>query len=178
MTTTAPEMNAAHKAWATRRARAAAAALMTSVAAMPAPAPVEAKPAGVHNVHTSADLVGIGAVSPVIFRGTQAVTDCQLVEISVDDSAVGSGRRLFVVLEEGDKMVRLFSPAKLVTITVDRKYFDKYGYWPARGVKRSRVAEIIRRNIALADKINAAKLEDAVSDGGADAVAALQLLEG
>jgi hypothetical protein len=159
-------MNAAQKAWATRRARAAAALLATAAPITPVAA---WQPSQTQTISaTAADV-----------RRTAEVDDCHLVELYVEDDKVGSGRRLFVVLETGASMVRLFQPSQLVTITVCRKYFDRKHIAQKRGVARQRVAEIIRRNRALADRVNDAKLlrgADMLQDGGADAVRALQLL--
>lgn len=163
-------MNAAQKAWATRRARLAAG--VATVMAVSAAAPVV-------NRSWEQPVAQGRAATPQEVRATAPVTECELVEISIDEATVGSGRRLFVVLEMGERMVRLFSPARLVTVAVERKYFEKYAIDARRGVKRSRVAEIIRRNRALADRVNEAEQRTAsemLADGGADAVRALELL--
>lgn len=169
-------MTPAQKAWATRKARLAA-----SVAAVVSATSASALPPSSVIVNRSWEqpVAQVPAVAVPVFQ-TTPVERCELVEISIDDSKCGSGRRLFVVLEIGERMVRLFSPSSLVTVVVARSYYEKYAVG-AKGVKRSRVAAIIRRNRALADKVNEAEQRTAAAalpDGGADGVRALELLGG
>jgi hypothetical protein len=148
MITAAPEtMNAAQKAWATRRARDAARADIQTLNAgieTPAPALKTSKP---------------------------------IVDIEVDHHAIGCGTRRFIVLDCGPRTVRLFSYASLIAINVDRLTFDRKAKY-ARDAKRITIARILRQNLKQADRINAEarKASDRVSDGGADAAKALEVL--
>jgi hypothetical protein len=95
LTDTVKPMNAAQKAWATRRARDAA----------------------------RADIVRLNAgveTPAVAYRENKPVVD-----INIDDAKVGCGTRRFVVLDCGPRVVRLFYYPTLVTITVDRLTFDR-----------------------------------------------------
>src|ERR1700724_1969420 len=88
-------MNAAQRAWATRRATAAARADIVTLnqgVAAPAPAFKENKP---------------------------------VVDIALDDPKVGCGLRRYVVLDCGPRLVRLFCYPTLTTITIDRLTFDR-----------------------------------------------------
>lgn len=97
-----------------------------------------------------------------------------MVEIELDCKEVGSGRRRYVVLDTGARMVRLFSASSLIAIDVHRLEFEKR----ARAVKFNpkTVAEIIRRNIALADRLNDKAADVVLFDGGEAAVRALAVL--
>lgn len=164
--------NAAHKAWATRRAKAALAA---TTASLPLPAPIaDAKPAVIVNRWTAADLpVAKLYVEPAIV----AETEFRYIEIWLDDAIVGCGQRRFVVLGSSTKKVSLFCIHKLVTTTVDRVTFDRC-HSPARKVNKRSIAEIMRRNIALADRVNERHQAEVMPDGGAVAQNILAMLEG
>lgn len=88
-------MNAAQRAWATRRAKAAARADQQQLAA------------------------GIAAPSTA-FRERKPVVD-----INIDHRDVGCGMRRFVVLDCGPRLVRLFYYPTLTTIVIDRLTFDR-----------------------------------------------------
>lgn len=152
MPATATNLSPAQKAWVTRRAMQAASATVT-VPAVAAP------------------VSRIIQLKPV----AAPVADEPLVNLWVDDPAVGCGLRLFVVVDRGDRFVSLMTPS-LATIRVERKYFDRYAKPATRGVRRSRVAEIIRRNVAFADRVNAGAGRDVLSDGGAFLSTALRLV--
>ena len=88
-------MNAAQRAWATRRAVAAARADQERLAA--------------------------GIASPsTAFRESKPVVD-----INIDHRDVGCGLRRFVMLDCGPRLVRLFYYPTLTTITIDRLAFDR-----------------------------------------------------
>jgi hypothetical protein len=138
-------MNAAQRAWQTRRAKMAIQAdreTLKAGVATPAPAFKESKP---------------------------------VVDIDIDHHATGCGMRRFVVLDCGQRLVRLFYYPTLTTIAIDRLTFDRKAKY-ARDSKPSKIAEIIRRNVALADKINEQARSIVVSDGGADVSKALEVL--
>ncbi len=164
MTTAAPVLNPAQKAWITRRAKMAARA-STAVT----PAPSVARPP-----FTPIEI-------PVNYRPPQEAPAHEpwagppAVSLYVDDNVVGSGARVFVVLGVDDRLATLFSPSQLITTRVARKYLEKR--FQTKGVNAKRVAAIIRRNVALADRINGGALKDKIADGGADAVRALELVE-
>jgi hypothetical protein len=164
---------AGRKAWETRRARAAAAALAASTA-IPAPAaPVveTPRPAAVVHRESDADLVHSVYVAPEMIPAD----DFQMIEIWLDHPVVGCGRRRFVVMASSSKRVRLFNPARLVTIEISREEFDR-AHIPARKVDRKLLARLMSENIALADRVNTEKQADVLSDGGADAVRVLEWL--
>lgn len=105
-------------------------------------------------------------------------TSKPVVDMAVDHHALGCGMRRFVVLDCGDRAVRLFSYSQLTTITVDRLTFDRKARY-ARDSKRDKLIEILRRNVRQADRINqdATSASDRVPDGGADYAKALQVLQ-
>lgn len=88
-------MNAAQRAWATRRAREAARA------------DIAVLNAGVTEPSNAFD-----PKKPV-------------VDINIDDAKVGCGMRRYVVLDCGPRLVRLFYYPRLITLTVDRLTFDR-----------------------------------------------------
>lgn len=88
-------MNAAQKAWATRRARDTARA----------------------DIQT----LNRGVEQPsAVYDPKRPVVD-----IWLDDAKVGCGMRRYVVLECGSRWVKLFYYPSLVTVTVDRLTFDR-----------------------------------------------------
>lgn len=89
-------MNAAEKAWATRRARREARNMIATLKR------------GIENPSPAYD------------------TDKPVVDLWLDDARIGCGRRRFIVLECGSKAVKLFYPPQLATITVDRITFDRH----------------------------------------------------
>lgn len=89
-------MNAAAKAWATRRAHAAA------------------------RVEIAAIKAGVTKPSPAFDP------DKPVVDLWLDDARVGCGQRRYIVLEVGTKWVKLFYPPQLVLVTVDRVTFDRH----------------------------------------------------
>lgn len=138
-------LSPAQRAWQTRRALAAARA--------------------------DQEVIKAGITAP-----TQVLkTSKPVVDLWLDDVAVGCGQRRFVVLDVGERMVRLFYYPTLTTVTVDRLTFDRHARY-ARDAKRETITRIIRRNLALADKINSEARKPIVSDGGADAAKALEVL--
>jgi hypothetical protein len=141
----------------------------------PAAAPITPPPAIV-NISTDAGLIRPVVKAPVEIE-SRLVEDFQMVEIYVDDAILGCGRRRFMVLEIGPRVVRLFSCASLENGLVDRKYFDRASK-PAKRAYKKELAPIIRRNIALADRANQRVEKDIMTDGGVWATYALSILEG
>lgn len=92
----AAPMNAAQRAWATRRARDAARVEIATIKA------------------------GVTKPSPAFDP------DKPVVDLWLDDARVGCGQRRFIVLEVGTKHVKLFYPPQLVLVTVDRVTFDRH----------------------------------------------------
>lgn len=92
----AAPMNAAQRAWATRRAHAAA------------------------RVEIAAIKAGVTRPSPAYDP------DKPVVDLWLDDAKVGCGQRRYIVLEVGTKAVKLFYPPQLVLVTVDRVTFDRH----------------------------------------------------
>jgi hypothetical protein len=124
------------------------------------------------NVTTDASFEPVSIAAPKVVEELEKLKVC---ELWVDDALVGCGFRRFIVLEEGDRTVRLFSAAKLAAIKVDRRYFEQKAKFDRRPNRRA-IADIIRRNVAMADRINDREQAPIVSDGGKDACTALQLL--
>lgn len=89
-------MNAAQKAWATRRAREAA------------------------RVEIATKAKGIKTPSPAYDP------DKPVVDLWLDDSRVGCGQRRYIVLEVGTRLVKLFYPPRLIMLTIDRLTFDRH----------------------------------------------------
>lgn len=100
--------------------------------------------------------------------------DARVIEINLERTDVGCGWRRYVVLEVGDTWVKLFSAAQLLAIEIRRAEFDL----KARAAKYDggKILEIIRRNIALADRLNGQAQAPVMPDGGADAVRAMELI--
>jgi hypothetical protein len=98
----------------------------------------------------------------------------RMIEIELDRPDVGCGRRRYIVLDIGPRKVRLFSAPSLISIDVTREEFDRRAK-PAKH-NGAIVAGIIRRNIALADRVNDKAGNLVLFDGGPDAVRALQVL--
>lgn len=142
---TAPTMNAAQRAWATRRARDAARADIKTIAA------------GIEQPSAAYD-----PKKPV-------------VDIWLDDAKVGCGMRRYVVLECGPRAVKLFYYPSLVTVTVDRLTFDRKAK-PARDARKRKIAQIIRDNVALAERVNAQAGRPVMAEGGARAKQTLAVL--
>lgn len=67
----------------------------------------------------------VRAASKLIAAAAQFAAG-ESVSMWLDESAVGSGSRVFIVREVGDKSVTLYYPPLLTEITVDRRSFDKY----------------------------------------------------
>jgi hypothetical protein len=88
-------MNAAQRAWATRRAKAAARADQETLKA------------------------GVEAPSPAL------KTSKPVVDINIDHHAIGCGTRRYVVLDCGPRLVRLFYYPTLTAVTIDRLTFDR-----------------------------------------------------
>lgn len=184
-------LNAAQKAWITRRAKLAA-AVATIVAGSP-DQPVVIMPAV--TVDTGIKLppppksgrIGDAVVAPaaawqaprVAMVSADAMvpaTEFEMVEMRLDDAAIGCGQFRLIVIERSDRTVRLFNAPKLATVTVSREHFEKTAK-PARHVRRAVLADIIRRNLALADRVNGQAQRIVMDDGGRFAVAALTLLQ-
>jgi hypothetical protein len=140
------KLSPAQKAWETRRARIEGRAIVEQAKAKVAVE--EAKP------------------SPL--------SDARMVEIELDRSDVGCGRRRYIVLDIGDWTVRLFSAASLIAIDVPRIEFERKAK-PARHNAKT-VAAIIRRNMALCDRVNDKAQAVVMFDGGDAAKRALELL--
>lgn len=139
--------DAAKRAWETMRAKKAAREKLAAIAA------------------------GVQAPSPAL-KTSKPVVDLYLA----DDPVVGSGTRRFIVLDCGERAVRLFCYPKMIATTVDRVTFDQKAKY-ARDAKAEKLIEIIKRNIALADKYNTAAMDSVLPDGGADAVKAIEVLQ-
>lgn len=139
------QLSPAHRAWETRRAKAEGRAAIEA-AKVAAVAPPEPSP----------------------------VADARHVQLWLDRQDVGCGYRRYTVLDVGDRVVRLFSASKLITIEVDRREFDRWAK-PVRH-KGTTIAGIIRRNIALVDRVNDAAGSVVMLDGGAAAVRAMAVL--
>lgn len=138
-------VNPAQKAWETRRAKAEGRAAI--------------------------EAAKVAAVAPPI---PSPVADARHVQLWLDRQDVGCGYRRYTVLDVGDRVVRLFSASKLITIEVDRREFDRWAK-PVRH-KGTTIAGIIRRNIALVDRVNDAAGSVVLLDGGAAAVSAMAVL--
>ena len=138
-------LNAAQKAWATRRARQAARDDIKTISAgvsTPAPAYDPKKP---------------------------------VVDIWLDDVKVGCGTRRFVVLECGPRWVKLFYYPTLSTIRIDRLTFDRKARLATDSKKRT-IANIIRRNVEQAKRINEHARKPVMPEGGSAAKQALAVL--
>jgi hypothetical protein len=126
-----PELNAAQKAWATRRARAAAAAGFVPSAATTLSAP---------------QVKSAAAAMPDVMRRL----DLPVVDLFIEEEAfgriVGYGRRRFIVLSADDRRVSLLSAAQLAELQVPRLTFDRFAK-PARGSSAKTLAAIIKRNL-------------------------------
>lgn len=173
-----PRQIAARKAWETMRARKAAALAGTAAAMIATVSPVASVPASppaIVNVSTDADFARMQVyVAPELVP----VTDFQFVTINLlDHPVVGNGQREFVPVAMSAASVRLFYPPTLETITVARDTYDR-GYRPvgSRHYSRARIAERIRRRIALADRVNGAAMEVVLQDGGAEAQRVLRMI--
>lgn len=138
-------MTPAQRAWATRRAMAQITADRETLKA------------------------GIATPAPAL------KTSKPVVDLNIEHHAIGCGMRRFVVLECGERTVRLFCYAKLTAITIDRLTFDRKARY-ARDSKRDVVAKIIRRNLEIADRVNQEARSIVIPDGGADASRALEVL--
>jgi hypothetical protein len=184
---TSKPMNAAQKAWATRRARAAA--LASTAKSLPgqaiadqiakalppiAKAPEPERPVIVHysGNHEFAH-VRVKVEPPL-----EPVEEFQPVNLWVDDPVVGCGFRMFVVLAMSKTKVKLFYHPSLDTTTISREVFDRR-HMPVgpRRCSRDGMVAHIRKRIALADRINADAAREVMTDGGADAQRALELIE-
>lgn len=139
-------LTAAQKAWETRRAKAEGRALI--------------------------EAAKVAAVAPPPPKTPAA--DARVVSLWLDRQDVGTGWRRYVVLDVGDRMVRLFSAAKLIAIDVTRAEFDRWAK-PVRH-KGTTITAIIKANIAMVDRINDAAGELVLFDGGEAAVRAMQVL--
>jgi hypothetical protein len=155
MLTQPAALSPAQKAWITRRAKMA-------VRPAPTPAPVLPEP----------DWMKPRAVATA--PQLEPVTDLPVIEINIDNAMVGCGQRRFIVLDLSAREARLFYAPLLATIVIPRKVFDDR-HVPAKRVKRDVLADIIRRNIARADRTNADKGKLIASDGGDYAQRALAL---
>jgi hypothetical protein len=164
-------MNAAQKAWATRRANGwqpkgeATAKHRKHLLDTTTPKPAEP------------DWRNPKPVIAVDRDAMNPVAEFEFVEFWVDDADVGCGQFRFLVLDRGAHKVRLFYLSRLATIVVDRKKFDD-NHTPARRVNRTTLADIIRRNVAMADRVNDGAQRPVLSDGGTFAVRALELITG
>ena len=160
-------MNAAQKAWATRRARAAAASPLPTMPPARARRAVERvspllagsaraelsagqkaaetrRAVEAARVEAEARRNGIAEVSPL--------ADHAMVTFYVDDQKLGCGERSFLVLEIGQKTVRLFNAPTLSEISVDRVAFDRHAR-PYRSLTKT-VAAIIARNQAEFERLD------------------------
>lgn len=113
----------------------------------------------------------IAAITP---PAPSPLADARHVQLWLDRQDVGCGYRRYTVLEVGERTVRLFSASKLIAIEVDRREFDRW----ARAVrhKGNTIADIIKRNIALVDRVNDGAGQLVLFDGGSAAVRALAVL--
>jgi hypothetical protein len=153
---------AAQKAWATIRARKAAALASTAVAPV-APVAIEV-PAAIVNVSTDATLVTLPVAPSPLWVAAPEFVACSMY---VDDVAVGCGWHRFVVVETNDRCVRLFHPTRLVTVIVSRKSFDKHAKIDRHQRKAAKaITSIVRGNLAVVDRANDAAMAPVLSDGG------------
>jgi hypothetical protein len=139
-------LNPAQKAWETRRAKAEGRAIVEARKVEAATPPPPPSP----------------------------VADARHVELWLDRQDVGCGYRRYTVLEVGDRIVRLFSAAKLIAIDVDRREFDCWAR-PVRH-KGATITNIIKRNIVMVDRVNDAAATLVLFDGGEAAVRAMAVL--
>jgi hypothetical protein len=164
-------MNPAQKAWATRRAqgwqpkaiRSETTQKLLTIEAAPRP---RAEPQDWMKPQLADDR-----------NAMTALTEFEMVELYVDDAAVGCGLRRFIVLDRGPHKARLFCASPMATIIVDRSRLDEFAV-PARKVRRDILTEVIHRNIAIADRVNDKAMKNKADDGGVYAVRALALLAG
>lgn len=185
-------LSPAQRAWVTRRAKltgSSAPIAATIVVRAPTPIVPDAVPLKVRARRQSDAEVAARAAVKARTDQTALVpaTEFQLVEIDLgDDAVVGMGNRRFTVLAQNVNRVKLFYAPLLVTTECSRDYFER-NYRPARQQDRKAYAEIVRRNIARADKANleifekkgkSASEADFLSDGGVDAQQVLALLAG
>jgi len=137
----------AQKAWETRRAKAEGRAIVEARKIEAAAPPPE-------------------TISPA--------ADARHVQLWLDRQDVGCGYRRYTVLDVGDRTVRLFSASKLIAIDVDRREFDQWAK-PVRH-KGTTVSNIIKRNIAMVDRVNDEAGAIVLFDGGEAAQRALAVL--
>ncbi len=173
---TAPTLNAAQRAWITRRAKAAA-ARPDAGPVMIVPA-VQVRGIPLPQVERAPFAPIVIPVNPVAQPKPEIAIESPICQLFVDDVSVGCGHRVFVVVMIEEKVVTLLSPSSLAVVRVDRKRFEKKADMRPRGVARHRVLAILRRNLAMIDSINSAAGAEKISDGGVHASRALQLLEG
>lgn len=174
-----PRQIAARKAWDTIRARKAVATIAVVAAAEPAPIvarhPAQAPTICIPAEHKPCDTSWRNRpcyVQPVL----QPVEDLRAVDIWLDHWAVGCGERRYIVLEESEAEVKLFYVPQLIAIVIPRKTFDDRQR-PARKFSRHATTALVRRRLAMTDQVNNRAQAEVLSDGGADTVAALALLE-
>lgn len=141
------ELSPAQKAWETRRAKADGRAIVEARKIEAASAP----PA---------------VMSPA--------SEARHVKLWLDRQDVGCGYRRYTVLDVGDRTVRLFSASKLIAIDVDRREFDQWAK-PVRH-KGTTISNIIKRNIAMVDRVNDDAGEIVLFDGGVAAQRAMEIL--
>lgn len=141
-------LSPAQKAWQTRRLLAEQRAKVEAAAAIVAAAPPRSK------------------LNPL---------SSKMVEINLDRADVGCGWRRYVVLEVGPGWVKLFSAAMLKSVDIRRAEFDLKA--KATKFDKAAVAAIIRRNRAMADRLNEQAKAIVMPDGGADAVKAMELMQ-
>jgi hypothetical protein len=138
-------LNPQQRAWDTRRAKAEGRALI--------------------------EAAKVAASEPVL---PSPIAGARHVELWLDRADVGCGYRRYTVLDVGERVVRLFSAAKLLSIEVSRAEFDRWAR-PVRH-KGTLITTIIRRNVALVDRVNDAAGALVLFDGGEAAVRALAVL--
>lgn len=113
----------------------------------------------------------VAAVQPA---APSPLADARHVQLWLDRQDVGCGYRRYTVLEVGERTVRLFSASKLIAIDVSRAEFDRWAR-PVRH-KGTTLTGIIKRNIALVDRVNDAAGAVMLFDGGEAAVRAMAVL--
>lgn len=175
--------SAAHKAWATRRAKALAAAGPVMVAPAVIVPGIKLPPVDkpvvliVDDKAWMTPRTAAQANVPASARDVfEPAADFQMVEMYVDDAAIGCGFRRFVVLEQSDRHVRLFSVPSLTAITVGRAHFERR----ARDVraKRAKLATILLASVAAAERANDRAQAEIIKYSGAHADRALALIQG
>lgn len=166
-------------AWTSDRTKAVtkAAVLLRGTAPAPTPAPVVSTKPVIANVSNDDTIRAEYRVKPAPSPHAPPglVEEFSMVEIWLDDPAIGCGYRRLIVVSRDDRIVKLLCPSTLNLVNVDRKLFEKRSK-PARKVCRSTIGEIIRKRRDLADRVNGRAQKEILPDGREYVVRVLQLL--